>query len=200
MHITRFTGGTLESNGYVLFVRQPGHCYLIDPGYEPQKFIRFLEAEGLEPLGILLTHHHYDHTGGVARIKSHFDCPVFIHEKDRYDLPFEVDGFLQEGQQLDLDGETLTILWTPGHTPGSICILNTRSRDCFTGDTLFDTDLGRTDLPGGSEADMTASVQRLNDQLAGDIHIWPGHDEGCTMKVVRQGNEEFLALVGGKAR
>lgn len=75
-----------------------------------------------------------------------------------------------------------------------------KSRVCFTGDTLFDTDLGRSDLDGGSEDDMRDTVCRILDRWENDIVIYPGHDDGCTMKKVRQYNTEFLALLAGRER
>jgi glyoxylase-like metal-dependent hydrolase (beta-lactamase superfamily II) len=78
--------------------------------------------------------------------------------------------------------------------------LSKKSRVCFTGDTLFDTDLGRTDLPGGKEEEMVQSVKLLNDQLADDIQIYPGHEDSSIMKDVRKYNSEFLDLLAGKSR
>ncbi len=200
MKIKRFIGGSLQSNGYVVFHRRGGECYVIDPGYEPKKFVQFMKQEALQPKGIILTHLHHDHTGGARAVKDAADCPICMNESDAFVYRGEVDCRLKDGDILPLDGEPLKILHTPGHTEGSICIFSEKSRVCFTGDTLFDTDLGRTDLDGGSEEKMKETVRQIIDYWENDIRIYPGHDEGCTMKEVRKYNEEFLALRSGHER
>ena len=200
MKIRRFIGGSLRSNGYVVFHHRGGECYIIDPGYEPRRFVEFVRQEELRPQGIILTHLHRDHTGGARAVKDAADCPIFMHEADAFVYRGEVDRPLRDGDVLKLDGEELKVLHTPGHTRGSICILSEKSRVCFTGDTLFDTDLGRTDLDGGSQEEMRATVRGVVDCWANDIRIYPGHDEGCTMKEVRKHNREFLALREGNER
>ncbi|MCI6011280.1 MAG: MBL fold metallo-hydrolase [Firmicutes bacterium] len=197
MKITRFIGGSLESNGYVIRTSGGTGCYIIDPGYEPQKFIEFVEKEGLHPLGILLTHHHHDHVGAAARVADVLGCPVMMHEIDAAVYKGNVDRLLTGGDHLDLDGETLQILHTPGHTAGSICILSEKSRVVFSGDTIFDTDLGRTDLSDGSPADMIRSCRQVISRWTNDYTVYPGHDESATMKQIRIYNREFLACLDG---
>ena len=128
------------------------------------------------------------------------DCPVYMHEADACSYRGRVDSELKGGDVLDLDGEILEIMSTPGHTKGSICIMSEKSRVCFTGDTVFDTDLGRTDLEGGSEEEMKSSIRNIVDKWDNDIHIYPGHDDGCTMKQVRKYNTEFIAITEGRNR
>ncbi|MGN0659338.1 MAG: MBL fold metallo-hydrolase [Emergencia sp.] len=200
MKIRRFIGGSLESNGYILYQREGGSCIVIDPGYSPKKFISFIREHGLRPEAILLTHLHHDHTGAAEAVRDAFDCPVCMHEEDAFVYRGRVDRTLTDGDTFDLEGETLRILHTPGHTRGSICIMAEKSRMCFTGDTIFDTDLGRTDLDGGSEEDMKRSIRSVVDTWSNDITIFPGHDDGCTMKQVRNYNREFLALRDGNER
>lgn len=201
MKIRRFVGGNLAANGYVIYQKDGGRCYVIDPGYNPKKFIAYIKEHQLEALGILLTHLHYDHTDGAEAISRALDdCPILMHEADAFVYKGRVDTYLKDGDRLELDGEELQIIHTPGHTKGGICIMAAKSRVCFTGDTLFDTDLGRSDLAGGSEADMKDTVCRILDSWENDIVIYPGHEDGCTMKKVRRYNTEFLALLAGKER
>ena len=200
MKIKGFTGGNLAANGYIIYQKDGGSCYVIDPGYSPKKFIAYIEDHQLAAQGVLLTHLHYDHTDGAEAVSQALECPILMHEDDAFPYKGRVDRYLRGGDVLDLDGERLEIIHTPGHTKGSICVMAAKSRVCFTGDTLFDTDLGRSDLPGGSEADMKDTVCRVLDQWENDIVIYPGHDSGCTMKKVRQYNREFLALLAGKER
>ena len=196
MKIKRFVGGSLESNGYIISRQGGKACYVIDPGYEPEKFIRYIEEEGLQIKGILLTHHHSDHVGGAQRLADYFQCPVMIHHADRRYYEGRIDRELKQGDRLDLDGEELEILSTPGHTKGSVCILSKKSKVVFSGDTIFDTDLGRTDLADGSMKDMTSSCRQVIDKWPDDYTVYPGHDDSATMKSIRKYNAEFLGCLG----
>ena len=200
LKIKRYVGGSLESNGYILFQKDGRKCYLIDPGYQPKKFIQYIEEQNLIPAGIILTHLHHDHTGAAEAVSSYFECPIYMHEADAFVYRGRVDHHLVDGDTFDLEGENLTVLHTPGHTRGSNCIYSEKSKACFTGDTIFDTDLGRTDLDGGSETDMAASIKHVVDRWDNQIIIYPGHDNSCTMKFVRANNQEFLALRDGNER
>ena len=200
MKIERFIGGNLESNGYVIYEAEGGECYVIDPGYNGKVFLDFMDEKNLKCKGILLTHLHHDHVGAVGPIVDKTDCPVYMHRLDAIPYKGNVDVELEDGDVLKLEDEELKILHTPGHSKGSICILSEKSRVCFTGDTIFDTDLGRSDLPGGSEEEMKASIINVVNKWENDITIYPGHDSGCTMKQVRIWNEEFKAIMEGRDR
>lgn len=196
MKIKRFIGGSLMSNGYVIYNIEEKDCYVIDPGYNPKKFIDFINEKRLNCKGIILTHLHHDHCGAAEAVSDKLVCPIFMGEMDAFSYNGRVDKTLRDGETLMLDDETLEIINTPGHTKGSICIMSAKSRVCFTGDTIFDTDLGRTDLDGGSEKDMISSINNVIDKWENDIMIYPGHDNGCTMKKVRIYNSEFLGYLG----
>lgn len=195
MKIKRFTGGTLESNGYVLYIREGGSCFIIDPGYDPKVFLGYIREMKLDLKGIILTHHHYDHTGAVDRIKNETGCPVYLHREDCDMYGNQVDVYMEDGDIIDLDGVQLEIIHTPGHTRGSVCIFDGRDRVCFTGDTIFNVDLGRTDLEDGSEEQMIRSITEIIDRWPNDIMIYPGHGDGCTMKKVRKINREFTDII-----
>ena len=192
MKIKRFVGGSLESNGYIISTKNKGECFVMDPGYEPAKFIKYVQQEELNIKGIILTHHHHDHVGGAAKIADYFDCPVMMSFEDSIMYKGKVHKYLSHGDVLDLDGEKLEIVSTPGHTHGSICIVSPKSNVVFTGDTIFDTDLGRTDLEDGSWSDMVDSCKLVIDKWPDRYTIYPGHDQSATMKVVRKYNIEFL--------
>jgi len=198
MNIKRFIGGTLESNGYVIYQKEGAGCLVIDPGYNPGKFIRYINEMGLTLDGILLTHCHHDHVGGVANIKEAFDCPVYLHRGDMDQYKGPVDIPLEGGEEIPLGGERIKVIHTPGHTAGGICYYSEKSKLAFTGDTIFNVDLGRTDLEGGSEERMTATCRDIINQWSNEIFIYPGHGDGCTMKQVREINREFLALAGDR--
>lgn len=195
MKIKRLIGGNLESNGYVIYDREQGECYIVDPGYNGDKFVKIIKDLGLNMKGILLTHHHYDHVGGVDKIKEETDCPVYIHraDSDMYKRP--VDALLEDGDILMLGNEEIKVIHTPGHTRGSVCFYSEQSKLAFTGDTIFNVDLGRTDMSDGSQYEMEHSIKDIIDFWSNEITIYPGHGDSCNMKYVRKYNQEFLDIV-----
>ena len=82
MKVKRFIGGSLEENSYVVYRKTGGECYIIDPGHSADKILKFIKEEKLSPKGILLTHHHYDHTDAVDKIRESRELPVFLHRED----------------------------------------------------------------------------------------------------------------------
>jgi len=204
MKIKRFQCGPIMENGYLIYQRDGGKCWIIDPGYRPELYEKFIEEHQLNLEEILLTHCHDDHIAAAPALMKKYQCPAAMHEADMMSCSLPIDDLFEEGDVYSIsDGpeeEFFLVLHTPGHTPGSVCFLSKKSRVCFTGDTLFDTDLGRTDLPGGKEEEMVQSVKLLNDQLADDIQIYPGHEDSSIMKDVRKYNSEFLDLLAGKSR
>lgn len=195
MKIQRFTGGILESNGYVLYQNEGQTCYIIDPGYNSKVYLDYLKKNDLKLEGILLTHHHYDHTGAVDRLKKELDCSVYLHRADCDMYKKPVDVYMEDGDVIDIGGEKLVVISTPGHTRGSVCFFSAKSRIAFTGDTIFNVDLGRTDLEDGSEEEMRHSIIDIIDKWDNDIMIYPGHGDGCTMKKVRKINREFIDII-----
>lgn len=196
MKIKRFIGGILESNGYVIYQQEGGSCYVIDPGYSSKTFIKYIEDMNLILKGILLTHHHSDHVAAVRKLSHHFECPVAMHVRDMDYYRDPIDMPLEDGQTFDLDGETIKVIHTPGHTGGSVCFYSEKSKLAFTGDTIFNVDLGRSDLPGGDENELIHSCKEIIDKWSNEIFIYPGHGDGCNMKKVRKINQEFLDIVG----
>lgn len=196
MKIKRIIGGNLESNGYVIYDREQGECFIVDPGYNGEKFLKITEDLGLSLKGILLTHHHYDHVGGVDKIKTATGCPVCIHRADSDMYKKHADVLLENGDKLMLGDEEIKVLHTPGHTRGSVCFYSEHSKLAFTGDTIFNVDLGRTDLADGSPTDMEYSIRDIIDLWSNEITIYPGHGDSCNMKYVRKYNQEFLDIVG----
>lgn len=195
MKIKRFVGGSLESNCYIIRTTNGGSCFIIDPGYEPQRIIDFVKKEGLTAQGVLLTHHHHDHVGAAAKVADALQCPVMIHEIDAYYYKGRIDRQLRDGEELVLDGEVIRVINTPGHTGGSVCFLSEKSKVVFSGDTIFDTDLGRTDLIDGSPAEMLRSCRDIINQWSNEYTVYPGHDIHATMKQIRVYNKEFLSCL-----
>lgn len=195
MRIKRLIGGNLESNGYIIYDKEQGECFVVDPGYNGERFVQIINELGLKMKGILLTHHHYDHVGGVDKIRSLTGCPVYLHRADSDMYRKHVDIMLENGDKLMLGNDEIRVIHTPGHTKGGVCYFSQQSKTAFTGDTLFNVDLGRTDLADGSQSEMESTIRDIIDLWGNDITIYPGHGDSCNMKYVRKYNQEFLDIV-----
>lgn len=184
LNIHTLTLGTYGTNCYIVNDSASETCCVIDPGYTPEKILDEVNALGLTVEAILLTHGHFDHVGGVKDIAAETGCDVYLCA-DELTLPPQITaGQLYytktygEGDTLHLAGLTICVIRTPGHTPGSVCLLIDDAM--FSGDTLFAGSCGRTDLPGGSGAAMRASLHRLAG-LSADYRVYPGHDMDTTL-------------------
>ena len=191
MEITALTLGDYMTNCYLLRREDSDRCLIVDPGYEAGKILKVLEEKHLQPEAILLTHGHFDHVGAVRELFSETDCDVYISEADLSLPPMITNGRLfythiyPASGALTLAGLTFWVLPTPGHTPGSVCLL--AGDTMFSGDTLFRGSCGRTDLPGGSWEQMLASLKTLA-SLPGDYRVLPGHGEETTLAWERTHN------------
>lgn len=194
MKIKRYILGLLEANGYIIYQQEGSACFIIDPGAKADRFLEFLDSMNLTCKGILLTHHHSDHVGGVDKIRKALDCPVHIHREDA-DMYKKPAVTMEDRDTFDLDGETITVIHTPGHTRGSVCFYSDKSKLAFTGDTIFNVDLGRTDLVDGDESQMEHSIRHIIHRWPNDITIYPGHGDECTMKKVRGINREYIDII-----
>jgi glyoxylase-like metal-dependent hydrolase (beta-lactamase superfamily II) len=176
--------GPIHTNCYL--VTCGGQTLIIDPGAEAAKISAKIKELRLQPMAVINTHGHWDHIMADTAIKQEYRIPLLApaadqwlieKEKDYYhigDLP--VDQWYTDKLNLDLP---VRIIATPGHTPGSSCIL--LKNHLFSGDTMFAGGcLGRTDFPGGSAADMQKSLQKLL-ALDDNIIVWPGHEESTTI-------------------
>lgn len=194
MEIKRFIEGLLEANCYIIRdTKADSDCYIIDPGYSPKKIIKYIRSEKLNPLGIVLTHHHYDHSGAAEKVAKELDLQIMIHSLDADRFPV-AERLLQDGDVLALGKDKLVVFHTPGHTRGGICLFSKRSSICFTGDTVFNVDLGRTDLEDGSEEEMKASIRNVVDKWGNEVTIYPGHGDPASMKYVRKNNTEYIEI------
>ena len=186
--ITKLTLGLYQTNTYIL--SNDTEAAVIDPGYEPDIILDALEGKELK--AILLTHGHFDHVGAVKELVAETGCKVYIHAADLILPPMITAGQLYythtyaEGDTVcPIEGAALHVLHTPGHTPGSVCLL--LGDQMFSGDTLFEGSCGRMDLPGGDQLQMHQSLNRLV-SLQADYHIHPGHGGSTTLAAEKRYN------------
>ena len=161
---------------------------LIDPGDEAEKLLALVKSEGVTLKYILLTHGHRDHTLAVPALKKAPAGRARLHRRGRrhstgiyhYPMAGLVPDlkYYGEGDTLPLGSLTIKVLATPGHTLGGVTLLVGDAM--FPGDTLFAGSMGRTDLPGGNDAQMLASLRRLA-QIEGDYTVYPGHMNATTL-------------------
>ena len=163
---------------YVLYCPVHKKAAVVDPGFDATKILQMLTAKHLILEYIILTHHHSDHTAETKHLKTVFpSSKIVASEEDGKKLSVQPDVYVNDGSQLKLGNVLLDFLLTPGHTKGGICILVDKTA-LLTGDTLFIGDCGRTDLPGGSLAEMFSTLQEKIMILPDELIVYPGHDYG----------------------
>ena len=187
--------GPIGTNCYLLEDEKAHVAAVIDPGDEAGRILQVIKDDGVDVKYILLTHGHYDHTTAVPQLhKALPQAEIYIHRADAngagsqlFPLAGQIPDlkFYDEGDTLALGDMTIQVLHTPGHSKGSVTL---KVGDVlFCGDTLFAGSCGRTDLAGGSYAEIMASLKKLG-QLPGDYHVCPGHDVTSTLERERRSN------------
>jgi glyoxylase-like metal-dependent hydrolase (beta-lactamase superfamily II) len=201
--------GTLQTNCYIL--QSDSAAIIVDPGDEPERIVRFVHDIDVKPSQIVATHTHFDHVLGVDAIRSKLKIPFLIHRDDLsmlesmqsrvrqimgFDVlpPPKVDSCVKEGDVLKVGDETIRVIHTPGHSPGSISLSGTGY--VFTGDALFNQSIGRTDLPGGDLKTLIHSIKERLFKLDDDTIVYPGHGPETTIRDEKLANP----FVGKAAR
>ena len=191
LQIHMLTLGLYQTNCYIVHAEDSKRCIIIDPGYEANTILNRAAVLGLEIEAILLTHAHFDHLGAVRSIAADTDCAVYVAEPELSLPPTMTDGpiyytdlYPAEGS-LSIAGLDIKVLPTPGHTPGSVCLLIGEA--LFSGDTLFAGSMGRCDFPGSNIFDMRKSLKKLYN-LPGDYRVLPGHAASSTLEHERKTN------------
>ena len=191
MEIIPLALGDYMTNCYIIRQENSKECCIIDPGYEAGRILSLLDEKQLTPEAILLTHGHFDHVGAVKDLAAETDCEVYISAADLSLPPMITNGPLYytrtypESGSLTIAGLSFRVIPTPGHTPGSVCLMVEDA--LFSGDTLFAGSCGRTDLPGGSWGSISASLKKLA-ALPGDYRVFPGHGAATTLEYERRCN------------
>lgn len=186
--------GAFEVNASI--VHDGSSAYVIDPGGEAERIAGILREKGLELKGMLLTHAHFDHIGGVAGLEAEFpgawvfvpkgDIAVYTHPMNQLPPdypPARLPKNLIEKPEIG----GMEIIDTPGHTPGGVSYHFPADKTLFSGDTLFAGSVGRTDFPGGDMAVLMKSLEKLK-RLDGDTLVIPGHGPTTTIAAEISGN------------
>ena len=205
MYLDVFADNPFETNCWLLAAEGSDEAVVIDPGFFADRVRALLEEAGKRPVAVLATHGHFDHVGAAAELCGE-DIPFYIHEDDELALvdpagwgagfpvppatPADIRTFA-EGDVLSLAGFDLTVLHTPGHTPGSSCFR--WGELFFSGDLVFRGAIGRSDFPNSSPGLMFSSLRRFM-ELPSELDVYPGHGETTTVAQERATNPFLLQL------
>ena len=207
MILKKLVVGPFASNCYLVGTESNKEGMIIDPGDEVEVILRNVEDLGLEIRSIVLTHGHIDHIGALKEVKEATGAEVAIHTDEAeslqgqplstllglsYPTPLPPDRLLQDGDSIDIGDLHFLVLHTPGHSPGGICLLEQGHKAVFSGDTLFNYGIGRTDLPGGNHSQLMNSIHTKLMVLPDDTTVYPGHGPETTIGTERRENP-FLA-------
>ena len=196
MLVTAIPVGPIMTNCYI--VRQEGEkeALIVDPGGSAGRIISELDKTGAEPVMILLTHGHFDHILGVKELAEAYpgiDVAVSENEHAMIEHPELNAGmseertvfptmWLKDGDEISAAGLKGRVIGTPGHTEGSICLYYPDEAALFSGDTLFKSGYGRTDLPTGSTAELIRSLKKILKELPAETAVYPGHGDVTTIE------------------
>lgn len=195
LKVERLPVGIYAANCYIVYCEKTKEALVIDPGGEGEKILKRIEKLGANVKYIFLTHGHGDHIGGIIDVKNGTNAPVLIHEFDEEllkdanknlssmmffeSIQLSPDKILKDGDEFYLGNHLIKIIHTPGHTPGGISIKI--ENNLFTGDTLFQGSIGRTDFEGGCYEDIIYSIKEKLVIYPDDTIIYPGHGPVSTI-------------------
>lgn len=210
MHIQSFTFNPFSENTYVLY-DETGECIILDPGCafpdEEAELSQFIAAKNLTVKNVLLTHAHVDHIFGCDYVCKTYNVGITMHKDDHfflqrgpqigmmYGFPVkeapEPEAYLNEGDTFTVGNTTLTVLHTPGHSPGSITFIHTDSKSILSGDVLFQGSIGRPDLPGGNLEILLDNIRTKLFILPDDFQVFSGHGPVTTIGIEKKFNPYF---------
>ena len=192
------------TNCFIVGDEATKEAIVIDPGGEADRIVNEIKNLGVEIKAVINTHAHVDHIGALKEIKAKFNAEIMLHKLElpilqtasrmgrlfgvSIEQPPEPDRFLADGDQVSCGDITLTVIETPGHSPGGISLVTSDGRYCFVGDTLFAGSIGRTDLPGGDYHTLIQSIKTRLIPLGDEVKVLPGHGPATTMGNERRYN------------
>jgi glyoxylase-like metal-dependent hydrolase (beta-lactamase superfamily II) len=208
MDVRMFTVGQIAENCFLFRRDGSKRAVIVDPGDEPERIMHAADELGVAVEGILLTHTHFDHIGAVAPIAKATGAPVWCPEIETPVLAdinsfvpwpgfgpyesYEADHTLSGGEQLELAGFEIDVIFTPGHSPGHVTYSIRDEAAIFSGDVLFQGSVGRTDLPGGDWGTLLDSIRNLVESHPPETKVYPGH-MGITTLGAERSTNPFLA-------
>ena len=196
MRMSKLVVGPVATNCYIVSDENTKEAFIIDPGAEPERIIDKVKEIGVSVKAILLTHGHFDHISAVNELKREFGVDVYIGQEDAdlmadmelnvsymFGMPYaaRADKILRDGDVLEIAGFSIKVLFTPGHTKGGICFYLEKENVVFSGDTIFQQSVGRTDFPTGSARVLSESIKNKLFILPEDLQLFPGHGDSTTV-------------------
>lgn len=204
MEVTRVTVGFLQTNCYIVKDDNTNKAVIIDPGAEASRLIKIIEDNKLSIEHILITHGHFDHMLALKEIKEYTKANVIIHEHEyeyltnpdlnlskkmfRNLVSINADTTIKEGDIITFGDTKLDTIMVPGHTEASICYYSPKDKVVFSGDTLFDGAIGRTDFYEGGCGDLITNIKEKLLVLPEDTIVYPGHGEATTIRKEKVSN------------
>lgn len=195
--IKTYPVGQIGTNCYVIYREGGTSAVIVDPGANGEKIISMCKKLSVIPEAILLTHGHFDHILAVEDVKKEFpQAKIYAGEDEKQILlnpslnlssgfgkacVLEADEYVKDGEVLSLAGLSFQVIFTPGHTSGSVCYLVKEEQVLISGDTLFLESLGRTDFPTGNQSFIIKSIREKLFTLDGEILVYPGHGDMTTI-------------------
>lgn len=211
MNFFSITSGPVETNGYILGDEDSRQCLIVDAPMDSfGPYTKHIKEKGFTVQAIVLTHSHWDHIADCAILQRTFNAPILIHHEDEYrilapnehkglNFPFtfeaaKAQGYLNHGDVLECGAWNFEIRHTPGHTEGSICLIDLSHNIAIVGDVLFRGSIGRTDLPGGDHYVLLRSIRDELLNLPNDVQVLSGHGDPTTIGEERKSNPFLLDL------
>lgn len=201
--VLRYIVGPVCTNCYLLVNHKTGELLVVDPGDQAQLIEKQIEKTGAKPVAILLTHGHFDHAGAAEALADKYQISIYAHEAERETLEdpglnlcgmigehkvYHADIFVKDEEVLNLAGFSIRVFLTPGHTIGGCCYYIADEKILFSGDTLFQESVGRTDFPRGSASDLIRAIREKLMPLPDDVTVYTGHDESTLIGYERMYN------------
>ena len=195
LNIKTVPAGICEANCYILVDEDTKDCVIIDAGGDADKIETAVESMSGKPKYVILTHGHFDHVGGVEEICSKYNIPFYISRADEEYMEKDSSVFgtlpkasvyIKEGDTIKLGSYEIKVIETPGHTKGGLCFFV--DNKVFTGDTLFQGSVGRTDFPGGDMNEIISSIKNKLLPLGDDVEVYPGHGPSSSIRFEKMRN------------